>query len=59
MQYNAFDIGDLVDPKALLCKTNNLLSSVDKHVGVVGEYGEAVRLVLLCAVQCSAVLCAP
>jgi hypothetical protein len=46
MKYNGFEIADIVNPKALLCKTNNLLSSMQTHVDVQEE---AVRLVLLCA----------
>jgi len=35
MQYNGFELGDIVNPKSLLCKTQNLLDSMNKHVEVV------------------------
>jgi len=37
MKYNAFELRDLVDPKSLMCKTSNLLGSMQKHVDVVEE----------------------
>lgn len=35
MQYNGFELGDIFNPKSLLCKTNNLLESMHTHVDVV------------------------
>jgi len=35
MQYNGFELGDIVNPKSLLCKTHNLLESMHTHVDVV------------------------
>merc|ERR1712203_957813 len=35
MKYNNFELTDLVNPKSLLCKTSNLLVSMQKHTEVV------------------------
>lgn len=35
MKYNAFELSDIVNPKRLLCKTSNLLGSMQTHVDVV------------------------
>merc|ERR1711936_1316079 len=37
MKYNNFELTDLVNPKSLLCKTSNLLGSMQKHTEVVEE----------------------
>jgi len=37
MKYNNFELTDLVNPKSLLCKTSNLLGSMQKHTEVVDE----------------------
>jgi len=40
MNYNSFELGDLINPKSFLCKTSNLLGSMQKHVDVAGPEGE-------------------
>jgi len=37
MKYNAFELSDIVNPKSLLCKTSNLLGSMQTHVDVVEQ----------------------
>lgn len=37
MKYNAFELSDIVNPKRLLCKTSNLLGSMQTHVDVVEQ----------------------
>jgi len=46
MKYNAFELGDIVNPKSLLCKTNNLLESMHTHVDVVESETEPNYYVL-------------
>ena len=40
MQYNAFEFGDLFNPKSLLCKVDNVMRSTQKHADVVGPDGD-------------------
>lgn len=46
MKYNGFELGDIVNPKSLLCKTHNLLESMHTHVDVVESETEPNYYVL-------------